>query len=79
VAKAGLHTGECDVHPEGLTGAALDIARRVAAGAKGGDVIVSGTWSRARGSHSCRGPGSPPAGPPSGGRYSRWYPRRPPS
>ena len=43
VAKAGLHTGECDIHPEGLAGAALDIARRVAAGAKGGDVIVSGT------------------------------------
>ena len=43
VAKAGLHTGECDVHPEGLTGSALDIARRVAAVAKGGDVIVSAT------------------------------------
>jgi DNA-binding SARP family transcriptional activator/pimeloyl-ACP methyl ester carboxylesterase len=43
VTKAGLHTGECDVQPEGLTGAALDIARRVAAGAKGGDVIVSAT------------------------------------
>ncbi len=43
VAKAGLHTGECDVHPEGLTGATLDIARRVAAVAKGGDVIVSAT------------------------------------
>jgi class 3 adenylate cyclase len=43
VTRAGLHTGECDVHPEGLTGAALDIARRVAAGAKGGDVIVSAT------------------------------------
>ena len=42
-AKAGLHTGECDVRPEGLTGAALDIARRVAAVAKGGDVIVSAT------------------------------------
>jgi class 3 adenylate cyclase len=43
VAKAGLHTGECDVQPEGLTGAALDVVRRVAAGAKGGDVIVSAT------------------------------------
>jgi DNA-binding SARP family transcriptional activator/pimeloyl-ACP methyl ester carboxylesterase len=43
VAKAGLHTGECDVHPDGLRGATLDIARRVAAVAKGGDVIVSGT------------------------------------
>ena len=43
VAKAGLHTGEVDVQPEGLTGAALDIARRVVAAAKGGDVIVSAT------------------------------------
>jgi DNA-binding SARP family transcriptional activator/pimeloyl-ACP methyl ester carboxylesterase len=43
VAKAGLHTGECDVHPEGLRGSALDVARRVAAVAKGGDVVVSAT------------------------------------
>lgn len=43
MAKAGLHTGECDVHPAGLTGATFDIARRVAAVAKGGDVIVSAT------------------------------------
>jgi class 3 adenylate cyclase len=43
MAKAGLHTGECDVQPGGLTGAALDVARRVAAAAKGGDVIVSAT------------------------------------
>lgn len=43
VAKAGLHTGECDVPSEGLAGPALDIARRVAAAAKGGDVIVSAT------------------------------------
>jgi DNA-binding SARP family transcriptional activator/pimeloyl-ACP methyl ester carboxylesterase len=43
VAKAGLHTGECDVHPDGLTGPAIDTARRVAAAAKGGDVIVSAT------------------------------------
>jgi class 3 adenylate cyclase len=43
-AKAGLHTGECEVRrPEGLRGGALDVARRVAAGAKAGDVIVSGT------------------------------------
>ena len=43
VAKAGLHTGECDVHPESLKGVALDIARRIAAVAKGGDVMVSAT------------------------------------
>ena len=43
VARAGLHTGECDVQPAGLTGATLDVARRVAAVAKGGDVVVSAT------------------------------------
>jgi hypothetical protein len=42
-AKAGLHAGECDVQPTGLTGAALDIARHVAAVAKGGDAVVSAT------------------------------------
>ena len=43
-AKAGLHTGECEVRrPDGLSGAALDVARRVVAGAKAGDVLVSGT------------------------------------
>jgi DNA-binding SARP family transcriptional activator/pimeloyl-ACP methyl ester carboxylesterase len=42
-ARAGLHTGECDVQPAGLTGATLDVARRVAAVAKGGDVLVSAT------------------------------------
>jgi class 3 adenylate cyclase len=42
-AKAGLHTGECDVQPTGLTGAALDTARQVVAVAKGGDVVVSAT------------------------------------
>ena len=35
--------GHGDVHPEVLTGPALDVARRVAAAAKGGDVIVSAT------------------------------------
>jgi pimeloyl-ACP methyl ester carboxylesterase len=43
VAKAGLHTGECDIHPEILTGPALDVARRVVAAAKGGNVLVSAT------------------------------------
>jgi DNA-binding SARP family transcriptional activator/pimeloyl-ACP methyl ester carboxylesterase len=43
LANAGLHTGECDVHPDVLTGPALDVARRVVATAKGGDVIVSAT------------------------------------
>ena len=43
VAKAGLHTGECNVHPEALTGPALDGARRVVAAAKAGNVVVSAT------------------------------------
>ncbi|HEU4370040.1 MAG TPA: alpha/beta fold hydrolase [Methylomirabilota bacterium] len=42
-ARAGLHTGECEVGPEGLTGTALDMARRVTAAAKDGEVIVSST------------------------------------
>ncbi len=42
-AKAGLHTGECNVHPEALTGPALDVARRVVAAAKAGNVVVSAT------------------------------------
>ena len=43
-AKAGLHTGECEVRrPDGLSGAALHVARRVAGAAKAGEVIVSGT------------------------------------
>ena len=42
-AKAGLHTGECEIRPDGLTGAALEVARRVAAVAKDGEVVVSTT------------------------------------
>src|SRR5258707_7631552 len=45
VAKVGLHTGECNVHHEVLTGPALDVARLVAAAAERGDVIVSATVS----------------------------------
>ena len=43
VAKAGLHTGECNVQSEILTGPALDVARRVLAAANGGTVVVSAT------------------------------------
>ena len=43
VAKAGLHTGECNAHPDTLTGPALDVARRVVAAAKAGNVVVSAT------------------------------------
>jgi hypothetical protein len=42
-ARAGLHTGECEVRPAGLGGVAVDVARLIAAGAEGGEVIVSGT------------------------------------
>ena len=43
-ARAGVHTGECEVRrPDRVTGVALDVARRVVAGARGGDVLVSGT------------------------------------
>src|SRR5690242_10908567 len=42
-ARAGLHTGECDLVPGGLAGEALDIAGRVAAAARSGDVLVSAT------------------------------------
>ena len=42
-AKAGLHTGECEIRADGLTGAALEVARRVAAVAKDGEVVVSTT------------------------------------
>lgn len=42
-ARAGLHTGECDLVPGGLEGEALDIAGRVAAAARSGDVLVSAT------------------------------------
>src|SRR5947207_1402495 len=42
-AKAGLHTGECEIRADGLTGAALEVARRVAAVAEDGEVVVSTT------------------------------------
>ncbi|HEX9819953.1 MAG TPA: hypothetical protein VGD07_10100 [Methylomirabilota bacterium] len=42
-ARAGLHTGECEIRPDGLSGAALEVARRVATAAKDGEVVVSTT------------------------------------
>jgi pimeloyl-ACP methyl ester carboxylesterase/DNA-binding SARP family transcriptional activator len=42
-ARSGLHTGECEVRPGGLAGAAVEAARRLAAAADGGEVVVSGT------------------------------------
>jgi DNA-binding SARP family transcriptional activator/pimeloyl-ACP methyl ester carboxylesterase len=41
--RAGLHTGECEVHAEGLGGPAVDIARRIASLAAAGEVVVSET------------------------------------
>jgi pimeloyl-ACP methyl ester carboxylesterase/class 3 adenylate cyclase len=41
--RAGVHTGECEVTASGLTGIAVHIAARVAAGAGPGEVRVSST------------------------------------
>ncbi|MEZ6015547.1 MAG: alpha/beta fold hydrolase [Planctomycetota bacterium] len=41
--RVGLHTGECDVHADGLGGVALELAARVAAGAPAKSVHVSST------------------------------------
>jgi len=41
--RAGLHTGECEVISEKLGGIAVHIGARIAALAKGGDVLVSST------------------------------------
>jgi class 3 adenylate cyclase/pimeloyl-ACP methyl ester carboxylesterase len=42
-ARAGLHTGECEVRGDDLGGLAVHIAARVAAMAAPGEVLVSGT------------------------------------
>ena len=41
--RAGLHTGECEVVGPKLGGIAVHIGARIAALAKGGEVLVSGT------------------------------------
>ncbi len=41
--RAGLHTGECEVSGPKLTGIAVHIGARIAALAKGGEVLVSNT------------------------------------
>ena len=41
--RAGLHTGECEVMGGKLSGVAVHIGARIAALAKGGEVLVSGT------------------------------------
>jgi pimeloyl-ACP methyl ester carboxylesterase len=40
--RAGLHTGECEVSPEGVTGIAVHAGARVAALAEPGEVLVTG-------------------------------------
>jgi class 3 adenylate cyclase len=67
--RAGLHTGECEIRGDGLGGLAVHIAARVAALARPGEVLVSGTVRdlvvgsgiefAERGDHELRGvPGS---------------------
>jgi class 3 adenylate cyclase len=41
--RAGLHTGECEVHDGKVTGIAVAIGARIAALAEGGEVLVSST------------------------------------
>ena len=41
--RAGLHTGECEVRGDDLSGLAVHIAARIGALAGPGDVVVSGT------------------------------------
>lgn len=42
-ARAGLHTGECTVSDEGVTGVAVEVAARVAGHAAAGQVVASST------------------------------------
>jgi class 3 adenylate cyclase len=41
--RAGIHTGECELHDNKLAGLAVSIGARVAAAAAGGEVVVSQT------------------------------------
>ncbi len=41
--RAGLHTGECEVHDGKLAGIAVSVGARVAAEAQRGQVVVTGT------------------------------------
>ena len=41
--RAGVHTGEVEIHGDGLTGVAVHVAARVAARALDGEVLVTGT------------------------------------
>jgi class 3 adenylate cyclase len=41
--RAGIHTGECEVSDDGITGVAVHVAARVMAGAEPGQILVSKT------------------------------------
>jgi class 3 adenylate cyclase len=41
--RAGVHTGECELHEGKVAGLAVVIGARVAAAAEGGEVLVSQT------------------------------------
>jgi class 3 adenylate cyclase len=41
--RAGIHTGECEMRGEAITGLSLHIAARVAAVASPGNIVVSRT------------------------------------
>ena len=41
--RAGIHTGECEVHGDDLAGIAIHVAARIVDKAKGGDILVSRT------------------------------------
>jgi class 3 adenylate cyclase len=63
--RAGLHTGECELRGDDVAGIAIHIAARIAARAKGGEVLVSRTVTdlvagsalrfEDRGSHELKG------------------------
>jgi class 3 adenylate cyclase len=40
---AAVHSGECEPQGDGLRGVAVDVARELAAGARGGEVLVTQT------------------------------------
>jgi class 3 adenylate cyclase len=42
-ARIGLHTGECVLAPQGLNGAAIDVATQIRELAQPSEVLVSGT------------------------------------
>jgi class 3 adenylate cyclase len=41
--RVGIHVGECELHEDKVTGIAVSIGARVAAGARPGEVLVSST------------------------------------